>query len=281
VLTDILKLLLAKETRDALSEAYRALRGSPEWKAQILTLEEKFTATERGHASLLIAFFKKVLEGKGWPATRAGLMEVALEEIVENAFTHGCPANGDLSDRRISIRAVLTPAWIEFRITDDGPGFDLQQTLAAQRRAPVHERRGLAYVASLVDTLSQDGSNTIVVRMHPKPGQIQLDRQSEIVLFVLSGRLDHEASGRLDATLRAEALPAGARVGIDLAEVDYIGSGALGTLHRFNRALRANGGRCVLIQPNPLVTQILEIGKHDFPIALNREQALAMLATQP
>ena len=62
---DILKLLFAKDTREGVLEAVKALRATPDWRRDLIELEETFRGSEDNKARILIRLVRELLLQKG------------------------------------------------------------------------------------------------------------------------------------------------------------------------------------------------------------------------
>jgi anti-anti-sigma factor len=89
-------------------------------------------------------------------------------------------------------------------------------------------------------------------------GKLRVDvkqRGGGIVIIKLEGDADTDQVEELDRELRllAEANPAPKRVVLDLTEVPFVASIAMGVMVRFHQSLTKSGGKVVLAGARPLV----------------------------
>ncbi|HWE85760.1 MAG TPA: STAS domain-containing protein [Terracidiphilus sp.] len=99
-----------------------------------------------------------------------------------------------------------------------------------------------------------------------------------ITRIVLDGRMDIEGSQAID--LRMNVIAGSARlVLVDLAGVTFLGSMGLGSIVRPAQAIRRRGGKMVLLNPIPLVQEVLRNAHIDtiIPIHNDLDAALAEL----
>jgi anti-sigma regulatory factor (Ser/Thr protein kinase)/anti-anti-sigma regulatory factor len=277
---DIAKLLFQKDTRDALKELVALIRKKPEWQADLITLNEKLGYTDEPRAGVLVQFLREVLLKKEWPPKRAGVAEFVIQELVDNAFHHGKPADG--SSGAVRINATLTSSWVSCRITDDGPGFDLAQTLEQQARG---EPSGLSQIHELASKLVQDGRNTVEVVVRNTLGAIEVMVIDGVQVVSMRGRLG-QAEFDLDAEFsRIEAaLDPGAPLLIDLSEAQYVASKGLRLLALIHRRNQALGQQSVLVvTPDSAIAEIVRISRYDkiFDCVTSRPDGLAKLSTKP
>jgi anti-anti-sigma factor len=99
---------------------------------------------------------------------------------------------------------------------------------------------------------------------------------SDVVVFDLSGRFSFMEFGLHEQT--KELLNAGRRdFVLNLAEVSYIDSFAIGQMFTIWTSIRAKEGRVVLLQPVQKVQEVLRVSKLDaiFPVFTDEVQAIA------
>lgn len=84
----------------------------------------------------------------------------AINELVENAFKHGCGKNGA---KCVAICIEVVAESLVATITDEGNGFDLEQVLAAAvARTQAQKHLGLPFVKSCAcDLVTEDGGRCI------------------------------------------------------------------------------------------------------------------------
>ncbi len=106
------------------------------------------------------------------------------------------------------------------------------------------------------------------------------DRPDGVRLLRLEGALDDAGTARLEPQFAGSTLAARLNVIVDLAAVSVAGSAALRLLADTARAMRQNGNRLVLANPQPPVRQALEqAGLPDFPpVAADLAAAEGLLA---
>lgn len=84
------------------------------------------------------------------------------------------------------------------------------------------------------------------------------DLDGDITLIRLSGRMDVEGTSRIETPLAARAVRDHGATIVDLDAVDFLTSYGIRALMLTAKALRARGGRMVLLSPNALVRRVLE-----------------------
>jgi anti-anti-sigma factor len=109
-------------------------------------------------------------------------------------------------------------------------------------------------VASNADKLAQVREEPEGLRRPPVEG---VDNRNGTVVVRLAGELDLYNSGEVGATLTQVAGEAPERVVIDLGEVSFVDSTALGTLVEARKHVQ--NGRLLLASPGPEVRRALEV----------------------
>jgi anti-sigma B factor antagonist len=106
------------------------------------------------------------------------------------------------------------------------------------------------------------------------------DAGSDLCILVVGGEVDYEVSPQLKAHMM-RAIKAGARrVVLDLSDVTFIDSTAIGVIAGAVEKLDEAGGSLAVVSTHEKVVQIFEITGLDSVITLHerREEALAALA---
>ena len=112
----------------------------------------------------------------GLPADAVADMQVALDEILANAVTHGASAGGA---REVRVAVTVRPDALEAEVADDGAPFDPLTAAEPDRESPLEHRRigglGIHFVRSLMSELRYrrvGRRNVLVLRklLHGGPG---------------------------------------------------------------------------------------------------------------
>lgn len=107
---------------------------------------------------------------------------------------------------------------------------------------------------------------------------IELDGNTRKV--VLHGRLDTPGVGQVETRFSASIVPGGRRAVVDLSDVSFIASMGLRMFISVARATGRNGGKLVLLAPQPMVNEVfVNAALGDIiPIVFAAEAAATLLA---
>lgn len=105
----------------------------------------------------------------------------------------------------------------------------------------------------------------------------QLD--NNIKKINLTGSMDIAGTGAIDLQFTAQTATRKARIIVDMSEVDFLASIGIRTLLSNARALKARGGKMVLLSPQAMVLKVLQTTGTDtlIPIATNLDSAVEMV----
>lgn len=276
MLIEFAKLIFQKDARDSIKELLALIKKNPEWKRDLVTLDEKFKDSDAARIQILTKFIRELLVQKGWHTKRAGIVEFAIQELSDNSCTHGTPIDG--SEGVMCIRAVVSGEWVSCEVTDSGPGFDLAKALQAQATGEAH---GLLRVSALAARLSQLSPNAVAVTIVRQPALIELRDSGEVTSISLHGRLDAEAlNGNPEFLTIDSRLPEGARFIVDLTDATYVSSTGLRLLTQLEKSNRLRNRQAVLlVTPDSAISELLLISKFDklYRIVFDKEEALQSL----
>lgn len=110
--------------------------------------------------------------------------------------------------------------------------------------------------------------------------EITQEKQGNINIVKVKGRLDASTSGQLEETLGEFANEDRVRILVDCETLEYISSAGLRVLLAAAKELKKKNGKICLTSLNPNVKQVFEISGFTsiFPIYETTEAALADLA---
>jgi anti-sigma B factor antagonist len=110
--------------------------------------------------------------------------------------------------------------------------------------------------------------------------EIKLDETGAFPIARLSGRFSAADSERFERTLHPYVAQRGAKLAVDLSNVEYIESSGLSSLINLVARARLAEGHVVLIGPTRQVSGVFEVAQLDtwFEIFENKEEAAASFA---
>lgn len=115
--------------------------------------------------------------------------------------------------------------------------------------------------------------------MPPKPVQVSVAREGDVLLVQVSGPVDSEQIDVFKQQLDPIFAAKGALVLMDCKNLTYLNSRAIGLIMKYYRQLAFSMGRLVLFGVNKRLVRtldLLHVGK-ELPIAESREEALKIL----
>jgi anti-anti-sigma factor len=223
------------------------------------------------------------------PADIVNALQVAVDEVVTNAITHGYApgARGE-----ITVRLQHRPDRVEAEIEDDGAPFDPLQAPPPNLGLPAAERPigglGIHLVRNLMDKVSyvrRDGRNLLkLVKNLDNQGRVER-AEMEVIESSADGVAIMEPRGRMDALgakpfgdRAVELMREGStRMLIDLAHIQYISSAGFRALLIAHKHSIASNGKLVLCGLSAEVRRMFELGAFldVFTICGTREEGLA------
>ena len=104
-----------------------------------------------------------------------------------------------------------------------------------------------------------------------------------ILKISLSGRMDVTGIQQIDRKVADLTAPPCRAVIVELSKVDFLTSVGIRMLLIVAKGLHGRGGKMVLLNPNPVVTRILELSGIDMTMGVFRdvESACAALSPKP
>ena len=96
-----------------------------------------------------------------------------------------------------------------------------------------------------------------------------------ITEVILAGRLDMEGSGKIENAFTIATATDAAPVLVDLSQVDFIASIGMRLLVMNAKALNRRGSKMVLLTPQPLVGEALNVAGIDLLIPIFDDRAAA------
>jgi hypothetical protein len=158
IIIGALKFLVSKPFRDTVQQLREWKDAAPEWQKAILPFEAKIRRRDREHAQALrVAIIMKMNDGKFSIGDRQVFGE-AFNELVDNAFTHGCTDDADV----VSIRAVVFGIGVSLEVMNGDARKiipDLDSIPAPDSNAEVRGLRSILPHADLLERI--DGGRGI------------------------------------------------------------------------------------------------------------------------
>ncbi|GEM_PF-480077 len=240
-------------------------------------------------ADYLMEEARTALESFGHETEFVGNAVQVLGELVENAIEHGCRG---AAAARVEVEALANRNFFKCIVEDNGRGFDVTRTLAAEEARPPAEPRargrGLLLVKRLADLLEFSPAGNRVSAMLRKArfriGQedlavIDATGVEPVALVSVKGQLDSHTFGELEKRLDMLLEERGVRrFIIDLEECDYISSSGMGVLIGFSPAVLEAGGRLILVASGHARSAMEVLGlSHVFEFAATTEEARRLL----
>ena len=152
---DLLKLLLSKDSRETVGFVLKKLRSAPEWRKDVVLLQEKFTRKQKLQIPVLVSHVVDLLSGKGWEYEDIQTAKFMLSELTDHAFEHGIQASPKAA---VTVRVQASSDFIEMVVSDPGKGFDLQTEMETQQAADPHSQscRALGFIYRWANELTQE-----------------------------------------------------------------------------------------------------------------------------
>lgn len=99
-----------------------------------------------------------------------------------------------------------------------------------------------------------------------------------VVEIRLAGRMDVQGSQEIDLKFSAMTSANHGKFVIDLSQVSFLASIGIRTLILSAKAVKARGGRMVLLKPDANITKVLEMASVDTIIPIHHDRAAAFAA---
>lgn len=84
-------------------------------------------------------------------------------------------------------------------------------------------------------------------------------RENNDLCFSGISELSALKSGELKKSIQKEIGADDKKIVFDLSTTEFLDSGGLGLLISFHKSMSSKSGKCVILNPSPIVTQILEL----------------------
>jgi len=106
----------------------------------------------------------------------------------------------------------------------------------------------------------------------------QMTKAGDVVVLKVSGEMDAHTAPQLDKALK-EAASQGTRLILDVAQMSYIATAALGVLMANHNALKSRGGKIVIAGMQEKIKKVFDTMGFSkvFPLAASVEEARKLL----
>jgi anti-sigma B factor antagonist len=89
--------------------------------------------------------------------------------------------------------------------------------------------------------------------------EINVQGYKRVAVATVTGRVDGVTYGEFESALQAELEKGMVNIALDLSGVEFMGSAGLRVLVNARKTAKSSGGRIVIAQPSPQVSETLEI----------------------
>jgi anti-anti-sigma factor len=110
--------------------------------------------------------------------------------------------------------------------------------------------------------------------------EIAEERDGEVIVVKLKGRLDSSAAGAAEAGLTASAAGASPHLAIDLTELDYISSAGLRVLLVLAKKIQQAKGKVALFGLAANVREVFSVSGFDRIFAIEADRTAAVAAAR-
>lgn len=247
--------------------------------------------TDLGEVSRANAAFADFAAAHALPAGVRRSLNVALDELLANAVTHGLAGR---AGGAVTIDAVLDTDRLTVTITDDGMPFDPFARAAPDTSLSVEDRPigglGIHLVRELVDEVRyhrRNDQNVVVLTQRLEAGahehhhgggrmDITTRTQGEVTIVALAGNLDSITSPQAQQALDAVIAGGAKKVAVDFTHLDYISSAGLRVMLGTAKQLMAKGGGLKTFGLNQTVREVFDISGFSTILAVFASEAEAL-----
>jgi anti-anti-sigma factor len=219
--------------------------------------------------------FAEFAAAHGLPASVRRSVNVALDELLNNAIRHGFAGRGGGSGE-VTIELELGTDRLSVTLTDDGTPFDPFSRAAPDTALSVEERQigglGIHLVRRMMDEVSYQrraDRNVIILSKllaggvtaghgGGRPMEITTRAQNDVTIVALAGNLDSNTSPMAQQALDGVLSSGGKKIVVDFTALDYISSAGLRVLLGTAKRLGGAGG-LRLFGLNETVREVFDI----------------------
>ncbi len=246
---------------------------------------------ELGDVGRVHSAFAEFADAHGLPASIRRSMDVALDELLVNAISHGLAGR---EGGEVTIEVELRPDRLCATLTDDGRPFDPFGAAAPDTALPVEDRRvgglGIHLVRRMMDEFGyrrRADRNVVTLAKLLTGGMtaghgggrsmdITTRSHDDVTLVAFAGNLDSNTAPQAQQALDGILAGGGRKLVVDFTALDYISSAGLRVLLGTAKRLRGAGGALHLFGLNETVREVFDISGFSTILAVSRTEAEAL-----
>jgi anti-sigma regulatory factor (Ser/Thr protein kinase) len=203
LLLNTVKLLAAKETREASSSMLEMIRKTPEWQRDICTLTLRVDSSNKELTHLIRTLCVEKLANLNYDSGIVNNFQTSYIELVANAFEHGCSKN---KEDPVEIETDITKAYVTLRVKNAKNArwnfsSTFQSAVTKLENYPKSPRgRGLALVNWIADEFEgQEDNQTVKAVFYKDCVELEtFEFQSFTFLRLKSGLFNPSCSRRIE-----------------------------------------------------------------------------------
>ncbi len=235
--------------------------------------------------------FAEFADAHALPASIRRSMDVALDELLVNAISHGFAGR---EGGAVTIEVELRPDRLCATLTDDGRPFDPFGAAAPDTALSVEDRRvgglGIHLVRRMMDEFGyrrRADRNVVTVAKLLTDGMtaghgggrsmdITTRTHDDVTLVAFAGNLDSNTSPQAQQALDGILAGGGRKLVVDFTALDYISSAGLRVLLGTAKRLRGAGGALHLFGLNETVREVFDISGFSAILAVSGSEGEAL-----
>ena len=252
---DILKLILSKESRETLGELWDSVKSTPEWKKNILEINQNFTRDDIEYLSQFVDFILEILREKSWGYSKINDVELTCNELLDNAFKH----NKNVKKLKVKVKVSISPINFKLSVSDNGKGFDLENKIRKNKN-----HKGLNIINNISYDFYQESPNEIIARITTHTSKFSHKVENEIGYFCVTGKFDTHIAPDIksECVLLAGAEKLTSNNIVDLSDSPYMDSSGLSALLVLRRLIKFSHKKFdVVVVATPAIERLLTISQ--------------------
>ena len=153
VILNAIKVITSEDARKSAASLLNAIVRSPEWQKDVCFLVAKVSPIYREQCVLLADITAKKMSNLGYPENKISAFKNSFNELVRNAFEHGCKSGVD----KVTINLDIAESYVSLAVTNPRRKFDpltiVRRNKEQLEQNPYHMRgRGLIIIAQNADS---------------------------------------------------------------------------------------------------------------------------------